>query len=97
MTRLNNGVTLWSAATSQQVGDIEPYCPDVSGLNMMISVNLSLMAASSQMSWKHVIKKIPSPSYFNMKRIGKGGDQNNTFKNLCFLLVYFTLQRDLLE
>ena len=56
MTRLNNGVTLWSAATSQQVGDIEPYCPDVSGLNM-ISVNLSLVAASSQMSWKHVINK----------------------------------------
>ena len=57
MTRLNNGVTLWSAASSQQVGDIEPYCPDVSGLNM-ISVNLSLMAASSQMSWNHVTSKI---------------------------------------
>ena len=63
MTRLNNGVTLWSAATSQQVGDIEPRCPDVSGLNM-ISVNLSLMAASSQMSWKHVIKKISESKLF---------------------------------
>ena len=63
MTRLNNGVTLWSAATSQQVGDIEPYCPDVSGLNM-ISVNLSVMAASSQMSWKHVINKISESKLF---------------------------------
>ena len=61
MTRLNYGVTLWSAATSQQVGDIEPYCPDVSGLNM-ISVNLSLVAASSQMSWKHGLNKKNSES-----------------------------------
>ena len=77
MTRLNNGVMLWSAATSQQVGDIEPYCPDVSGPNM-ISVNLSLVAASSQMSWKHVINKI----YFTIKRIGKQGI--NTCKNLSY-------------
>ena len=89
MTRLNNGVTLWSAATSQQVGDIEPYCPDISGLNM-ISVNLSLMAASSQMSWKHVINKISESKLFYYKEENwKAGDQNKTCKNLCFILVYF--------